>query len=72
MMTFRETLFGFVANNSIKPVCISYIGPTQWDMQLPKGDLYNDKRMSFDFESFDEAKRYAETNVGMTINWGDF
>ena len=68
MMTFRETMFGFVANNSIKPVCISFIGNTQWDLALPKGDLYSDERQSFDFASFEEAKRYAETNVGMKMN----
>ena len=72
MMTFRETLFGWVANNSIKPVCISFIGTTQWDLALPKGDLYSDERQSFDFASFEEAKRYAETNVGMKMNWEDF
>ena len=72
MMTFRETLFGWVANNSIKPVCISFGGPVAWDLALPKGDLYSDERQSLDFKTFEEAKRYAETNVGMKMNWEDF
>lgn len=71
MMTFKTSGAYQVATNSIKPVKIarSLMG---WVLHLPEGDLYKNNKQKFCYSSFEEAKRYAECNVGMKMNWEDF
>ena len=68
MMQFNEHN---EATNSIKPVKITR-GVTGFWLDLNEGDLYNDAKQMFCFDTFDKAKRHAETNVGMKMNWSDF
>lgn len=67
-----------VATNSIKEVRIERFIDTNnydrnsWMLYTPEGGL-NDKFTSRGpFVSFDAAKRNAEMNVGVTMNWSDF
>ena len=71
MMTFKTSGAYQVATNSIKPVKVAR-GITGYFMHLPDGDLYKDAKQMFCFDTFDKAKRYAEANVGIKMNWGDF
>jgi len=71
MMIFTQDKAVFTATNSIKPVTITK-GITGFWLDLPNGDLYEDHKQMFCYDSFEEAKRYAETNVGMKMNWEDF
>lgn len=68
MMTFNE--FN-EATNSIKPVMIhkAFKG---YMLYTPEGRLLDDFTSAGPFESFDAAKRNAEMNVGMKMNWEDF
>lgn len=70
-MQFESTAFGAKATNSVRPVTIIASGES-YILEMPKGTLYEvlDTRRYFD--TFDEAKRYAEQNIGMRINWEDF
>jgi hypothetical protein len=73
MMTFEKTIFGFDAINSIKPVTIRQLDEDAFALDMPMGDLYNEFRiMNVIFSTFEEAKRWAETKVGMKMNWSDF
>jgi hypothetical protein len=71
MMTFKTSGAYQVATNSIKPVKIAR-GVTGYWLHLLEGDLYEDTKQLFCFDTFEEAKRYAETTVGMKMNWSDF
>lgn len=71
MMNFETSGAYQVATNSIKRVAINR-SPTGYWLILPKGDLYKDNKQMFCFNTFDEAKRYAEANVGMKMNMEDF
>ena len=71
MMQFKTSGAYQVATNSIKHVAINR-SPTGWWLNLPEGDLYTDKKQMFCFNTFNEAKRHAEANVGMKMNWEDF
>jgi hypothetical protein len=68
MMTFNE--FN-EATNSIKPVMIhkAFKG---YMLYTPEGRLLDDFTSAGPFESFEAAKRNAEMNVGMKMNWSDF
>lgn len=73
MMIFEQTGNTFTATNSIKPVTIRMMEETDFLLDMPQGDLYNDfKIVDQWFETFEEAKRWAETYVGMKMNWSDF
>ena len=67
-----------VATNSIKEVRIIRIVDVNnydrnfWMIYTPEGRLGDDFRSAGPFISFDAAKRNAEINVGMKMNWGDF
>lgn len=71
MMTFETSGAYQVATNSIKPVYITRSASSYW-LRLPEGDLYENKKQLFSFDTFEEAKRYAEMTVGMKMNWSDF
>jgi hypothetical protein len=68
MMTFNE--YG-EATNSIKPVTIhkAFAG---WMLYTIDGRLLDDFTSAGPFESFEAAKRNAEMNVGIKMNWEDF
>jgi hypothetical protein len=68
MMTFNK--YG-EATNSIKPVTIhnAFAG---WMLYTPEGRLLDDFKSAGPFADFESAKRGAEMNVGMKMNWEDF
>lgn len=78
MMTFKalnET--HAVATNSIKEVTIvrfisDVFDRNYWMVYTPEGRLLDDVVEAGPFTSYEAAKRDAECNVGMKINWGDF
>lgn len=67
-----------VATNSIKEVrivrSINYdnYDRNTWMLYTPEGGLLDKFTSRGPFVSFDAAKRNAEMNVGMKINWSDF
>ena len=67
MMTFKTSGAYQVATNSIKPVKIAR-GVTGYWLHLPEGDLYKDKKQTFCYDTFDQAKRHAEANVGIKMD----
>ena len=69
MMTFNE--FN-EATNSIKPVIIHKKHDCTFMLYTPEGRLLDDFTSAGPFMSFEDAKRCAEVNVGMKMNWGDF
>jgi predicted double-glycine peptidase len=77
MMTFNAVNENLaVATNSIKTVQISReidadnYDRNTWMLHTPDGQLYEeDLTMVGPFDSFEKAKRYAEANVGVSINW---
>ena len=79
MMTFEaisETIA--VATNSIKDVRIernrdmNNYDRNTWMLYTPEGRLLDDFTSAGPFVSFEAAKRNAEMNVGMKMNWEDF
>jgi hypothetical protein len=79
MMTFEaisETIA--VAKNSIKEVRIERFVDTNnydrnhWMVYTPEGRLLDEFTSAGPFVSWDAAKRNAEMNVGMKMNWSDF
>jgi hypothetical protein len=79
MMTF-EAINGTtaIATNSIKEVRIERFVDTDdydrnyWMLYTPEGRLLDDVTSVGPFTSYDAAKRDAEMNVGMKMNWSDF
>lgn len=62
------------ATNTIKPVTIvrDVTGPfdrNTWMVYTPEGRLQDDFTSAGPFASFEAAKRNAEMNVGMKMNW---
>ena len=79
MMQFETVAVGtnapdiYMATNSIKPVIIRALSEADFLLDMPQGDLYNDFKIIGEwFETFEEAKRWAETYVGMKMNTKDF
>lgn len=78
MMTFKaidETIA--VATNSIKEVKIvrsvtEEFDRNEWNVYTPEGRLIDNVLVAGPFSSFENAKRNAEMNVGMAMNWSDF
>jgi hypothetical protein len=68
MMLFNEHN---EATNSIKPVMIhkTFKG---YMVLTPKGRLLDNFTSAGPFVDFEAAKRNAEMNVGMSMNWSDF
>ena len=72
MMNFEYSNNTFTATNSIKPVIIRAMDE-DFFLDMPQGDLYNDFKIVDEwFETFEEAKRWAETYVGVRMNTEDF
>jgi hypothetical protein len=69
MMTFNEYN---EATNSIKPVMIQKSFDGNYMLYTPEGGLLDEFTSRGPFVSFDAAKRNAEMNVGMKMNWSDF
>jgi hypothetical protein len=67
-----------VATNSIKTVrIVREVNPFNYDRNVwmlytPEGRLLDNFTSAGPFVSFDAAKRNAEMNVGMKINWSEF
>lgn len=67
-----------VATNSIKPVRIvrdidtNNYDRNTWMLYTPDGGLLDEFVSRGPFVSFDAARRNAEMNVGMKMNWSDF
>ena len=79
MMQFETVALGtnapdvYMATNSIKPVVIRAEDEASFLLDMPAGDLYIDaKIMNLFFETFEEAKRWAEHRVGVKFNMEDF
>jgi hypothetical protein len=72
MMTFEQTGNVFTATNSIKTVIIGKNYANQYMLFTPDGGLLDEFTYRGPFVSFDAAKRNAEMNVGMKMNWSDF
>ena len=66
------------ATNSIKPVRIVRSVDTNnydrnsWMLYTPEGRLLDEFTSAGPFVDFESAKRNAEMNVGMKMNWSDF
>jgi hypothetical protein len=79
MMTFEHIdEIVSVATNSIKKVRIvrerspfNY-NHSVWMLYTPDGGLLDEFTSRGPFTSFEAAKRNAEMNVGMKMNWSDF
>lgn len=71
MMTFEQAGNTFTATNSIKTVIINK-GFNGYMLFTPEGRLLDNFESAGPFTSFEAAKRNAEMNVGMKINWEDF
>ena len=69
MMTFNEYN---EATNSIKPVMIQKSFDGNYMLYTPEGGLLDEFTSRGPFVSFEAAKRNAEMNVGMKMNWSDF
>jgi len=71
MMTFEQSGNVFTATNSIKPTIInkSFKG---YMLYTPEGRLLDGFTSAGPFVSLDAAKRNAEMNVGMKMNWENF
>ena len=69
-MLFEFKYGGYEATNALKPVLINESNGRFW-LDMPKGTLYDNKHITQFFQTFDEAKRYAETYVGFTCKMGE-
>ena len=71
MMQFKDSGAYRVATNAIKHVAIhkSFKG---YMVYTPEGRLLDEFTSAGPFVDFESAKRNAEMNVGMKMNWGDF
>lgn len=73
MMTFEEiNKDHFIATNSIRSVRISKVYGGNWMLFTPEGRLLDNFTSAGPFVDFESAKRNAECNVGMAMNWSDF
>lgn len=79
MMTFEAIdQWTATATNAIKPVRVvrsvdkNDYDRNTWMVYTPEGRLLDDFTSAGPFVSFDAAKRNAEMNVGMKMNWSDF
>ena len=71
MMQFKKSGAYQVATNSIKHVAIIKKAKG-YRVYTINGRLLDDVTYAGPFASFEEAKRNAEMNVGMKMNWEDF
>jgi len=70
MMKFNHTANGSIATNSLRPVQISMSSTgDSFLLEMEEGTLYERLDIRQHFNTFNEAVRYAETNIGVSINW---
>lgn len=67
MMTFKFSDGAHFATNSIKPVSITKFFDDCFELFMSKGDLYLDFPIHVQFETFEEAKKWAEHRVGVQV-----
>jgi len=72
MMTFEKAGNVFTATNSIKTVIINKQYNGKFALYTPEGRLLDEFTSAGPFVDFEAAKRNAEMNVGMKMNWSDF
>ena len=72
MMTFEQIGTTFTATNSIKTAIINKTFDNKFMIYTPEGRLLDDFTSAGPFVDFESAKRNAEMNVGMKMNWSDF
>ena len=72
MMTFEQMDTDYIAINSIKPVLIALCRDGTYMIHTPQGRLLDSFISAGPFVDFEGAKRNAEMNVGMKMNWEDF
>lgn len=72
MMTFEKSGANMIATNSIKPVYITKAYNGGYMLNTPEGGLLDEFKTRGPFVDFESAKRNAEMNVGMKMNWSDF
>lgn len=69
MMQFENTMLGAEATNSLRPVLISESSTGEsFLLEMEKGTLYERLDVRRHFDTFEEAVRFAETNIGVSIN----
>ena len=62
----------YVAANSTKPVIIREWDDFEFFLDMPEGDdTINAPIMNLFFETFDEAKRWAESRVSFKVKMGE-
>lgn len=66
-MTFKFDDNAYFATNSIKPVTITQFDTDYFELFMSKGDLKIEAPIKVGFETFDEAKKWAEAYVGFSI-----
>jgi hypothetical protein len=72
MMTFEKSYANMIATNSLKPVIITKAYSGGFMLHTPEGGLLDNFKTRGPFVDFEAAKRNAEMNVGMKMNWSDF
>jgi hypothetical protein len=70
MMTFKFSDETHFATNSIKPCSITKFEDDYYELHMPKGDHAVTFPVKLGFDTFNEAKRWAEERVGMHIQLG--
>ena len=71
MMKFDQKGNVFTATNSIKHVVIKKNYADQYMIFTPDGRLQDDFTSAGPFVDFESAKRNAEMNVGIKMNWSN-
>lgn len=73
MMKFNHTANGSIATNSIRPVQISESSSGEsFLLEMEEGTLYERLDVRRHFDTFKEAVRFAEANVGVSIKLEEF
>lgn len=69
MMQFENTMFGAEATNSLRPVRISESSTGEsFLLEMEEGTLYERLDVRRHFDTFEDAVRFAETNIGVSID----
>lgn len=69
MMQFENTMLGAEATNSLRPVLISESSTGEsFLLEMEEGTLYERLDVRRHFDTFEEAVRFAETNIGVSTD----
>ena len=63
-MTFKFDDNAYFATNSIKPVTITQFDDDYFELFMSKGDANIEAPIKVGFETFEEARKWAEAYVG--------